>query len=182
MSDFYIEDNDCNSEESEECERYFVFECETQQKKLKPNRAMLKCGNSGSLVLPAQTSAGTSFTLTTVSVNVKDFKKPCIRLDFTSDIVTSGAALTLDFQIFKQCKGTAVPIPIGSVWTFSRLLAITASNTFSFFVCDCDICDDECCVYSVVARVVGLELTGFTTINNASLSAFIEDSDCNSCK
>ncbi|WP_092251122.1 DUF4489 domain-containing protein [Lacrimispora sphenoides] len=143
---------------------------------------MLRCGNSGSLVLPVNTRAGARFTLTTVSVNVKGFKKPCIKLEFTSDIATRVAALTLDFQIFKQCKGMATPIPIGPVWTFSRLSTITDSNTFSFFICDCDICDDECCTYSVVTRVASTVTVGVTSVNHASLSAFIVDNDCNACK
>lgn len=180
MSDFYIEDCECNSDESQECE--FKCVCETRQKNLRPNRTMLRCGNSGSLTLPVNTSAGARFTLTTVSVNVKDLKKPCINLEFTSDIATTAAVLILDFQIFKQCKGIVTPIPIGPIWTFSRPLAITASNTFSFRICDCDICNDECCIYSVVARVASTVTVGVTTINHASLSAFIVDNDCNVCK
>ncbi|WP_312430224.1 DUF4489 domain-containing protein [Lacrimispora sp.] len=182
MSDFYIEDRECNSDESQECERSFELVCETRQKKLKPNRAMLRCGNSGALVLPVNTTAGARFTLTTVSVNVKDFKKPCIKLEFTSDIATTAAFLILDFQVFKQCKDIATPIPIGPIWTFSRSLAITDSDIFSFFVCDCDICDDECCTYSVVTRVASTVTVGVTSINHASLSAFIVDNDCNACK
>lgn len=179
MSGFYIEDCECNSDESQECE--FKCVCETRRKELKPNRTMLKCGNSGSLVLPANTRADTRFTLTTVNVNIKDLKKPCIKLEFTSDIATTDAALILEFHIFKQCKNMT-PFPIGPIWTFSRSLAITDSNTFSFHVCDCDICDDECCTYSVVIRVASIVTVGVTTINNALLSAFIVENDCNACK
>ncbi|WP_313583669.1 DUF4489 domain-containing protein [Lacrimispora sp.] len=177
MSDFYIEDCECNSDEYQECEQHFECVCETRQKIIKPNSTILKCGNSGALVLPANTVAGTSFTLTTVSVNSKDLKKPCINLEFTSNISNRDSGLTLDFQIFKQCNGRATPIPIGPVWVFSRPSGILNSNTFSFFVCDCDICDDECCVYSVVARVASI-VTGITLINHATLSAFIVVNDC----
>ncbi|MDR7811019.1 DUF4489 domain-containing protein [Lacrimispora sp.] len=181
MSDCYIQDRECNSDEFQECELHFNCMCETHQKNLEPNRTMLKCGNSGSLVLPVNTTAGARFTITTVNVNVKDFKKPCIKLEFTSDIATRVAALTLDFQVFKQCKGMVTPIPIGPVWTFSRLSTITDSNTFSFLVCDCDICNDECCTYSVVVRVASTVTVGVTTINNALISAFIVD-NTNTCK
>jgi len=180
MSDFYIGDCECNGDESQECERLIKYVCETGQKKIKPNRTMLKCSNLGSLVLPANTIAGTSFTLITVSVNAKDLKKPCINLEFTSNISNIDAGLTLDFQIFKQCNGRTTPIPIGPVWVFSRPSGILNSNAFSFFVCDCDICDDECCVYSVVARVATI-VTGVTLINHALLSVFIVDNDCDAC-
>lgn len=63
---------------------------------------------------------------------------------------------------------------------FSRLVAITDSNTFTFFVCDCDICDEECCTYSVVATVAGVATVGVTAINNATLSAIVVD-NASSC-
>jgi len=182
MSDCYIQDRECNSDEFQECELHFNCMCETHQKNLEPNRTMLKCGNSGSLVLPVNTTAGARFTITTVNVNVKDFKKPCIKLEFTSEIATTDAALILEFHIFKRCKNIVTPFPIGPIWTFSRSLAITDSDTFSFFVCDCDICDDECCTYSVVIRVASTVTVGVTSINHASLSALIVDNDCNVCK
>jgi len=64
------------------------------------------------------------------------------------------------------------------IWTFSRLVAITDANTFTFFVCDCDLCNDDCCTYSVVATVAGVATVGVTAINNATLAAIIVDNDC----
>jgi len=139
---------------------------------------MLKCGGLGVLVIPSTAIVGSSFTLTTLSLNVKDFKYPCIKFEFASNIVTTGAIRILHFQIFKQCRGSMNPFPIGPVWIFSSLIAITQSDTFSFHACDCDICDDECCVYSVIVTVAGIvqeETPGNTNINNASLSAVIVD-------
>lgn len=148
------------------------------KKYLKPNRTMLKCGNTGSVTLPVATIAGATFTVATVNVDTRSLRNPCIKFEFASNIVTTAAVITLNFQIFKQCKGQLTPIPVGSVWTFARLVAITDSNTFSFYVCDCDICDDDCCTYSVVATVAGVATVGVTAINNASLSAIIVDNDC----
>ena len=111
----------------------------------------------------------------------KGFRKPCIKFEFASNIVTTASVLTLNLQIFKQCKNQLVPIPVGPVWTFSRLVAVTESNAFTFFVCDCDICEEECCNYSVVATVVGVATVGVTSINNATLSAIVIDNGCG-CK
>jgi hypothetical protein len=182
MSDCYIEDRECNSDEFQECERHFKCVCETHQKKLKPNRTILKCGSQGGVTLPVGTVAGAAFTLATVNVDSKGLKNRCIKFEFASNIVTTAAVLTLNFQVFKQCKDMPTPIPVGPIWTFSRLAAITEGNTFTFFVCDCDLCNDDCCTYSVVARVAGLATVGVTSINHASLSAIIVENDCNSCK
>ncbi|MEY8357146.1 DUF4489 domain-containing protein [Lachnospiraceae bacterium 54-53] len=153
--------------------------CERPRKRPKPNRATLKCGcQGGGVTLPEATVASAAFILTTLNVDTKSYRRPCVKFNFASNIVTTAAVITLNFQIFKQCKGQLTPVPVGPVWTFSRLVAVTESNSFSFFVCDCDICNDECCLYSVVATVVGIEPTidqtlGDTAINNAFLSAII---------
>ncbi len=180
MSDCYIEDRECDCDECEEFNCNIV--CERPRKHLKPNRTILKCGSQGGVTIPLATIAGAAFTLATVNVDTKALKNPCIKFEFASNIVTTAAVITLNFQVFKQCKGILTPIPVGPIWTFSRLVAITEANTFTFFVCDCDLCNDDCCTYSVVARVAGVATVGVTSINHASLSAIIVDNNCNSCK
>ena len=180
MSDCYNEDRECDCDECEDCNCNIV--CKRHRKQLKPNRTILKCGSQGGVTIPLATAAGAAFTLATVNVDTKDLKNPCIKLEFASNIMTTAAVLTLDFQVFKQCRGVLTPIPVGPIWTFSRLVAVTESDSFSFFVCDCDLCNDDCCTYSVVARVAGAATVGVTSINHASLSAIIVDNDCNSCK
>lgn len=154
--------------------------CDKQKCVLRPNRTLLKCSCPGAVTLPTNTTAGTSFNLTNLNLDTKRFHKPCIKLEFATNIVSTAASLTLNFQVFKQCKNQLNPIPIGPVWTFARLLtAFDEADTFTFFVCDCDSCDDECCNYSVVATVAGLITTGVTSINNATLSAIVVDNpDC----
>ena len=110
----------------------------------------------------------------------KRLSEPLHQIRFCRQHRATEAVITLNFQIFKQCKGQLAPIPVGSVWTYSRLIAVTESDSFRFFSCDCNICDDECCVYSVVATVTGIlpeinETIGSAVINNASLSAIIAD-------
>lgn len=178
MSDMSCNNCDCDQRDSYDCECRCCCECE-KTRPLAPNRTMLKCGCPGAVSLPVATLAGTSFTVATVTVDTKGFRKPCIKFDFASNIVTTAAVLTLNLQIFKQCKNQLVPIPVGPVWTFSRLVTVTSSDTFSFYVCDCDICDADCCTYSVVATVAGVATVGVTSISNATLSAIVVDNGCN---
>ena len=179
MSDQDMRTCECNcGKEIQDCNCNCSCVYERPRKYLNPNRKALKCGNQGFVTLPAATVVGAAIILATVNVNTKNYRRPCVRFDFAANIVTTAAVITLNFQIFKQCKGQLTPVPIGPVWTFSRLVAVTESDSFNFFICDCDICDDECCVYSVVATVAGIapeieETIGDTAINNASLSAII---------
>lgn len=178
MSDTNCNSCDCDQRETFECDCRCCCDCE-KVRPLAPNRSALKCGCPGAVSLPVATIAGTSFTVANVTVDTKGFRKPCIKFEFASNIVTTAALLTLNLQIFKQCKNQLVPIPVGPVWTFSRLVIVSSSDTFSFFVCDCDICDADCCTYSVVATVAGVATVGVTTISNATLSALVVDNACN---
>ncbi|HIT90494.1 MAG TPA: DUF4489 domain-containing protein [Candidatus Merdenecus merdavium] len=173
-NDYYDEYDYCE----EDCSRHQPEKCEKKKYRPKPNKTVLKCGTPGAVTLPLATLAGTTFNVATVTVDTSKFNKPCIKFEFASNIVATAAALTLNFQIFKQCKNQLVPIPVGPVWTFSRLAEITSSDSFSFFVCDCDSCYDECCTYSVVATVAGIATIGVTSINNAILSAIVVDESC----
>ena len=172
MSDMNYNNCECDQRESCDCDCKCYCECE-RCRTLAPNRTTLKCGCPGAVTLPLATVAGTNFTVATVTVDTKGFRKPCIKFEFASNIITTAAVLSLNFQIFKQCKNQLVPV--GPVWTFSRLVAVTESDSFTFFVCDCDICDAECCTYSVVATVAGVATVGVTSVNNATLSAIVVD-------
>ncbi len=74
MSDYYIEDRECDCDECQDCNCNIV--CERPRKHLKPNRTILKCGSQGGVTIPLATVAGAAFTLATVSVDTKALKKP----------------------------------------------------------------------------------------------------------
>lgn len=142
---------------------------------------LMKCSTVGTVAIPADTEVGTTFNLANLNVDVGRYKKPCLRLTVYSNILTSAATVTLNFQVFRQCKNQYTPTPVGAGWTFSRVAAtIDEANSFEFAVCDCDNCDCGCCNYSVVATVAGTAATaGTTTINNATLMAtVVETADC----
>lgn len=178
-----MNEQNCNNREyecNECCENDYrcICQCEPRPPHVRPNRTLLKCGTPGAVTLPLATIAGTNFNVANVTVDIKGFNQPCIKFEFASNIVTTAAVLTLNFQIFRQCKNQLVPLPVGPIWTFSRLVAVTSSDTFTFFVCDCDLCDSDCCTYSVVATVAGVATVGVTSISNATLSAIVVDNPC----
>ena len=148
---------------------------------------LLKCGCPGSVTLPVIALGGVltgtpSFTVSTVTLNTCDFCDPCIKFEVASNInitVGVGIPITLNYQIFKICRNQFAPIPVGPIFTFSRALSVLQSEAFSFFVCDCDVCPDECCTYSLVVTVASLGVALGASITNATISALVvEDNHC----
>ena len=140
----------------------------------------MKCRTYGGVTIPAETGVGTVFPLVNLSVDTHEYKKPCVKVEFLSNILTDTATATLNFQVLRQCNGQLTPVPAGAVWTFSRTVATAdEANSFGFAICDCDNCNCGCCNYSVTATVAGAATTGTVTINNATLNAtVVEDADC----
>ena len=177
-------ENKDNYENNDNCENNECSEtkyCKEEKKcLLRPNHTFLKCSAPITTNIPAATEPGTSFNLANLNIDTSKFHNPCIKFEFASNIVTASGTLVFNFQIVKQCKYQTASFPIGPIWTFSRLGSSVGENdTFNFPVCDCDICDDECCNYSVVLTIETLETQGDIIINNATLSALVVDNhDC----
>jgi hypothetical protein len=188
MSRFNKHDEDCDfrKKDHEECEcrRKERFECECRKisscrRGLKLGKATIKCGCPSSTTLGIVTVGETPITVSSLTINFDELCSPCVKLEFASNIITPVVFTgTLNFQVFKLCRGQFTPVPVGPVWTFSRLVGVAEANTFSFFVCDCDSCFDDCCTYTVVVTA-GLTTTGTISINNATLGAIITESECN---
>ena len=140
----------------------------------------IKCRTYGAVTIPADTEVGTAFPLVNVNVDTHGYKKPCVKVEFLSNILTDTATATLNFQVFRQCSGQLTPVPASAVWTFSRTVATAdEANSFGFAFCDCDNCNYGCCNYSVAATVVGAATTGTVIVNNATLIAtVVEGADC----
>ena len=140
------------------------------------NRVSLKCGTPLSTNIPETAEAGTVFNVANVNIDTGKYRDPCIRFEFAGNLVTEPGTVTLNFQILKQCKYQAATFPVGPVWTFSRADAAAGqSDVFMFAVCDCDVCESECCNYSVVATVEVLDTEGPVVINNAALNVLVVD-------
>ncbi|MFT5874886.1 MAG: hypothetical protein ACI8WT_003865 [Clostridium sp.] len=159
---------------------------------------LLKCKN-GSLVsipsVPVVAPAAIN-RLVTLSLNTKDFCNPCIKFEFSTNLVTNlgiveevQESVTVTFQLYKLCRGEITPVAIGSsgVYSLSNLSAefeLVTANFASFIICDCDCdCDrdtDTCCSYYVQASTIG---TGTASIifNNPTLSALVVDNQRHCC-
>lgn len=140
----------------------------------------IKCRTFGAVIIPDGTEEGATFSLVNLNVDTQGYKKPCVKLEFYTNILTDTATGTLNFHVFRQCKGQLAPVPVSGVWTFARAVATAdEANSFGFALCDCDNCDCTCCNYSVVATMVGEATTGTITLNNATLITTVtEDADC----
>ena len=140
----------------------------------------IKCRAYGAVSIPAETEVGTAFALVNTSVDCHGYQKPCVKVDFLSNILTDTATATLNFQVFRQCNGQTNAVPVSPVWTFSRAVATAnEANSFGFAICDCDNCHCGSCDYQVVATVVGAATTGTVTLNNLTLiTTIVEGADC----
>lgn len=177
MSRYYYKDDcePCSKDNFDPCKHHYdpyvsKKVCDT----------IIKCGCPSSTTIPVIAAATTtrSFTLASLTLDTRHLKHPCIKLEFASNPVAA-AAFTgiLSFQVFKQCANQITPTPIGPVWSFSRT-GLIFSETFSFFVCDCDCsCFNGCCTYTVVATVASAVTVGTLSINNALLGAIVTSSD-----
>lgn len=176
-----------NSYSKSHCKEEKEVCCKKEFKKDKEGtKVLLKCGTPGSVTLPVL-AVGTvftpiTFTATTVTIDTCDFEDPCIKFEVTSNINTTvavGLPFSLNYQIFRICKNQFAPIPVGPTFTFSRAISVVESNAFTFFVCDCDVCPDDCCTYSVVVTVTALPIAEVASITNATISALVvEDNHC----
>lgn len=159
--------------------------CKKEVKEPKSCPTIIKCGCPSSVTLPAiaitDLLESRTFNVGTVTVDNSCICNPITKLEFSSNIITAVALpITLNFQIFKLCRGQLNPTPVGPIWTYSRLIGVVEANTFSFDVCDCNSCFDECCTYTVVATVIGLLAVG-TSITNGTLIATSTCGSSNSC-
>lgn len=159
----------------------------------KENKTILKCGApGGAILITPDTLADTTFTVSTLNLNTSCLCNPCVKLEFTSTLAYSSPttidSTAVNFQVFKLCDNQRNPIPVGPQLVFSVPFTtviepvapgFSGTSTFSFFVCDCDICSHECCTYSVVATTATTDAS--VTITNARLAAIATNNSCRCC-
>lgn len=174
MSKGYYND-DCDP-----CKKEKHHDDDCCKKEKKPCPTIIKCGCPSAVSISAATPANTTFSLSSpITINTSHLCDPCTKLEFTSNIAATAYTGTVNFQISKFCRGQVTAINVGSPWTFSAATTlITQTGTFTFFVCDCDSCFDDCCTYSVAATAV--TTTGTLLITNATLGT-ITACDENKC-
>jgi len=166
---------------------YSEKDCGCKKEKEKEAEVLLKC-KTGTPITVTLGDDATTNTVSTLTLKTSHFNDPCIKLEFASNIVAApedGKDLTLNFQVFKKCKGETDASKIGPVWTFARAGQLkNTTDTFTFIVCDCDCdcdCDkDDCCTYSVVVTTPAGG-KGVANINNPILSAIVVEKN-NRCQ
>ncbi|MBU3181358.1 DUF4489 domain-containing protein [Clostridium psychrophilum] len=169
-------------------------ECGCKRKKEEVAKVLLKCkaSNPVTVIVAGATPAVAAVTtqLAKVTLNTERFHDPCIKFEFSTNLVSTiangGAAVALSFQLFKLCKGETIPEAIGNPWAYPIGSALT--DIISFIVCDCSCdkdcdCDNDCCSYYVAAitstttAAVAAPLNPTTTLlfNNPTFSALVVD-------
>ena len=175
-----IKNTSYKPEKCEHCDSYeCTLNCKRKPTPAKPNRTELKCGTPTQLTISNATIFGHTKDLTTITLDTKGLEKPAIKLDFTANIIGTALLASLEFQIFKLCKGEFNPIPVGAPWTYSRVAEISEADAFSFYVCDCNSSCDDYCTYTVRVSTSSVKTVGTISINNATLSALIVENSCN---
>lgn len=154
----------------DECDPCGKDKKDFRKDKKEPCPTIIKCSTPGAVTIPTATIVGTSFTPTSLTLNTCGLCNPCAKIEFTSNIVATAFTGSISFQIFKQCLNQFTPVPVGPAFTYSRAVAVTDSDTFTFFICDCDSCFNDCCTYTVVVTVNAITV-GVLAINNATLGA-----------
>lgn len=154
------------------------------------NNFALKSRSTGTLILPPGSSGGLevvpvpppepepisiiellSNIVSYVCVKIPCCCDPCVKLQFSSNIITTGFTGTLIFHVSKLCGSNTFPIPLKPTWQYSRITD-TSSSTLSFFMCDYVLCQNEHCTYIVRVGVLGPPTVGTVQINAPSISIF----------
>ncbi|OOM71997.1 DUF4489 domain-containing protein [Clostridium sp. BL-8] len=153
-------------------------DCDTCKKVKENPPAILKCSSpNSSVITTVPVGTPTPFTVATRALNKCGLSNSKVLLEFASNIIINEAFTgTIIFQVYKTCNNQVGPIPIGPAWVFSATITETlpsVTETFSFFVCDSNCCNDECCIYTVVATITATVVPTAININNATLSAIV---------
>lgn len=122
---------------------------DTCEKEKKHYPMIIKSGPPSLTTIPGGNVSGTSFTVGTITLNTSHLSNSCIKIDFTSNVFSTDFDETIIFQVFKNYNNLS--FPVGPGWTFSSTTSL--ATTISFFVCDCDYCNNQYCTYTVVATI-----------------------------
>lgn len=146
---------------------------------------IIKCGcpSTTQILTTVATPTATS-TIASLTIDNSCICDPITKLEFATIIstVANGFAGTVSLRVFKQCRRDFTPVPIGATWTLNILANTTVP--LSFFICDSDSCENDCCTYTVVATAtVAGTASGIVTFNNSTLGAITTcKKSCRKCR
>lgn len=152
-------------------------------KKENAAKVLLKCNTGSSVVVPVVPLLVPAISrLATLNLNIDQFNLSCIRLEFSTNVISTfiaipGASQIISFQLFKLCRGETFPVAIGGPWVFTRPIAL--NDIITFTVCDCDCDRDTCCSY-YIESASSLTVGGSASLifNDTTLSALVVEKNC----
>lgn len=162
----------CNS-----CERFRdQSDVNSSRNRDNDNKVKLNANTGGAGPLPIITTLfADPISVVDVTIDAKGMRKPAILLNFSSIIsLPIGISVTLNFQI-RRSKNGGDAVKVGSTYTFSTLVEILESESFSFQFFDSDL-EEGNYTYSVELSTNSIiDITPGLTIVNATLSALAVD-------
>lgn len=126
---------------------------------------ILKCGCPRTTTI----TTATTYTVASVNVNLDEICNPKVKIDFSANLVSSGTSTTLTFQLNRQYRCCSQLEPVGSAYTVT-VPATAGSSTVSFFICDSDLCGDNCFSYVLTVTNSTDVSTAPVTLSNANLA------------
>ena len=91
-----------NNLENIECQEPPRYCCEEKKCVLRPNRTFMKCSVPVTTTIPMTTASGTTFNLANLNIDTSKFHKPCIKFEFTSNILTAAGSLTFNSRLINS--------------------------------------------------------------------------------
>lgn len=149
-------------------------------------KAILKCGRGAVGPLPkiddGKIFGGTNaIHVGSVTIDTRNLCNPTVLLNFNiilTNLSGEEEDFTLTFTVVKCCKGCTQPV--GESFTFADELEKGVSRSFTFQICDCTNCCDDCTTYTLQITSATLEKAGLSV--KADISALAVENDCcNSC-
>ncbi|WP_411678881.1 DUF4489 domain-containing protein [Clostridium thailandense] len=153
------------------------IDCYDNCKHPAPGKALLRCNNGsfgpGLIVFPTpDIPIAVNQPIASVTIDTACLCNPEVLVDFagilTGTIIDAAIIATLNFTLYKTCKGIAAPIPL-TTFTFSYVNVISPfpdSRTLKFEYLSCDNMCVDCCTYT-------LELTSISNLGVGTISISI---------
>ncbi|WP_394925785.1 DUF4489 domain-containing protein [uncultured Robinsoniella sp.] len=168
---------DHSSDHKQECCKKVVKEirikkCQDEQPCIS-NDVFLKTSAFGGIIIPDGTEKGTAYNAVSINLDTEACGHFHTELSFSCNVLSIDASARLRFQILKQEKNQAMPLPLSSGYSYFRNQKVTESDVVTFSVLDCDSHGTQWCNYSVFIEIVGQQTAGAVMITNPVLIAAV---------
>ncbi|HHV26073.1 MAG TPA: DUF4489 domain-containing protein [Tissierellia bacterium] len=183
---YYYNPNKCCQKHDHYHEKPHKCGCHKKPKKdCKPEKIDFNCKEiCGAVNVPfidLSTTATTPTTIGSISVDLRCFDSPEVKLDFSAIAnlnLTTATNFTLTFRVFKQCDN-GQEMEIDTV-TIPNTIGITEATVVSlpivFSVCDEDFCPRKCCTYRITVEGTSTEaITGSFNIGKGVISTLVSE-------